>query len=148
MNYVMNLKGPANEEEDGYAKRFMEEIRKRQISSLRTTLAMGKEYADAKREFEETFLRLAPAEPDFIQQIQETQPTSLLARGKEYGSAKREFDSTFTKLGFHDIAGMVVSGDRSVNYVCRSKIFTDHKTEILKSATATSANDSSNDMNA
>lgn len=55
MTYIMDLKGPVNEEENAYAKGMMEQIRDAQIQSLRTALAMGKEYADAKRAFEEAY---------------------------------------------------------------------------------------------
>ncbi|KAG8939814.1 hypothetical protein FRC04_005962 [Tulasnella sp. 424] len=59
MRYIMGLEGRVNEEQNAYAKGVMEQIRGAQIQSLRTLLAMGKEYADAKREFEETFSKFS-----------------------------------------------------------------------------------------
>ncbi|KAG8971585.1 hypothetical protein FRC05_010931 [Tulasnella sp. 425] len=57
MKYIMDIQGRSNKEENAHAKGFMEQIREAQPQGLRTLLTMGKEYADAKREFEATFSR-------------------------------------------------------------------------------------------
>lgn len=55
MKYIMGLKGPVNKGENARAKEFMQKIAEAQIQNLRTSLAMGKEYADARHAFEEVF---------------------------------------------------------------------------------------------
>ncbi|KAG8950536.1 hypothetical protein FRC04_007355 [Tulasnella sp. 424] len=57
MRHIMGLVGPVNKEENARAKEFMEKVREAQIQNVRTALAMGKEYTDAKRAFEEVFLK-------------------------------------------------------------------------------------------
>lgn len=57
MRHIMGLPGPVNKEENARAKEFMEQVREAQIQNVRTALAMGKEYTDAKRAFEEVFLK-------------------------------------------------------------------------------------------
>lgn len=59
MKYIMGLEGRVDEEANAYAKGVMEQIRGAQVQGLATLLAMGKEYADSKREFEETFSKFS-----------------------------------------------------------------------------------------
>ncbi|KAG8950532.1 hypothetical protein FRC04_007351 [Tulasnella sp. 424] len=55
MEYIMGLKGPVNKGQNARAKEFMQKVEQAQIQNVRTALAMGKEYTDAKHAFEAVF---------------------------------------------------------------------------------------------
>ncbi|KAG8910125.1 hypothetical protein FRC01_006531 [Tulasnella sp. 417] len=58
MNYILKMEEPVIDGDKDFAKRVMEQIRHAQVQSLPAVLAMGREYTDIKREFEEAFSKL------------------------------------------------------------------------------------------
>ncbi|KAG8912456.1 hypothetical protein FRC01_005092 [Tulasnella sp. 417] len=61
MDYIITLGSSVDDDDNAFAKRVMEKIRDAQTQSLPAVLAMGREYTDIKREFEEAFSKLWPS---------------------------------------------------------------------------------------
>ncbi|KAG8893854.1 hypothetical protein FRC00_009937 [Tulasnella sp. 408] len=60
MSYITSLDGPFDNDNNAFAKKVMEQIRRAQIQSLAVAIALGIEHAHAKREFEGRFFKLWP----------------------------------------------------------------------------------------
>ncbi|KAG8928063.1 hypothetical protein FRC01_006515 [Tulasnella sp. 417] len=61
MRHIGTLGTPGDDSDNAFAKKVMEQIRHAQVNSLPAVLAMGRDYTDTKRDFEEAFLKLWPS---------------------------------------------------------------------------------------